>query len=510
MNQHFTIIIFVNFWLTISKYLLITLFIASGTLNIFSQAAGTLDYDFGGDGIVTIDIGTATNDLGYQTLVQPDGKVLIAGRSDDNLILVRLLPDGALDNSFGINGVLTYNNPSIYNYWVLKLFVKEDGKILVIWRPTYSGNNKKFAVIQLHANGFIDGSFGDSGVKIIDISGLGYSEEPKDAAFMESEGKIVIIGRFNSDEGTKGAMVRLNPNGTLDPSFSFDGKLVTEFFTSPSALILQENGKLLVISGSHLARFNVDGTIDYGFGDSGEVNLDFDGYFAEKQSDDKIVLVGESNDNVIALARIHPDGLLDTEFGDGGYVQYVMPYSISIEDVALQEDDRIVIIGENKDDDDLFVARFDPDGFIDASFSNGGFAQMGIGNSYTESAESVSIQMVDNKIVLAGYYWSDAETILVARFHGGALLPPVVATTDVYHLPVSIYPNPVRDELNIELPKGRFEVEVFDLQGRLVFSIGEEQSSFVTLDLHFLSPGIYGLKVTGREGSYVEKFVKVE
>lgn len=75
---------------------------------------GNLDSTFGNNGFIVIDINNSSNDAGNNIELQPDGKVILSGDTKDTTgdgdqFVVRLTPDGILDNTFGNNGIFTYS-----------------------------------------------------------------------------------------------------------------------------------------------------------------------------------------------------------------------------------------------------------------------------------------------------------------------------------------------------------------------------------------------------------------
>lgn len=122
--------------------------------------------------------------------------------------------------------------------------------------------------------------------------------------------------------------------GSLDPSFGQDG-IVTRDQAGIEAIAVQLDGKIVVAGGDfELARYLPDGSPDPSFGDGGHVETPFaDGGSADAvvvQADGKIVAAGSSGtppaaDAVFAVARYNPDGSLDASFGTGGTITTAFP-----------------------------------------------------------------------------------------------------------------------------------------------------------------------------------------
>ena len=158
---------------------------------------------------------------------------------------------------------------------------------------------------------------------------------------LQDDGKIVAAGAYGG--GGLFALARYNPNGSLDTSFSGDGTTVTAFGSGGArGVALQDDGKIVVAGGTGglpaardfaLARYNTNGALDTGFSGDGMLRTDIADVDAATgvavQEDGKIVAVGHADvlsvdhpDTAIsgdfALARYNPDGSLDASFSGNG------------------------------------------------------------------------------------------------------------------------------------------------------------------------------------------------
>jgi len=255
---------------------------------------GALDTSFDGDGKVTTAIGSA-NDWGRSVALQSDGKIVVAGRSATgstySFALVRYNPDGSLDTSFDGDGkVTTAVGSSSQGYSVV---VQSDGKIVVAGESDYN-----VALVRYNPDGSLNASFGVGGMVTTDLGSSGSSGDYGYSVVLQSDGKIVVSGMSNYNF----AVVRYNPEGSLDTTFAGDGKATTDFGSNDMGLsvALQYDGKIVVagLSGGvfAVARYNVDGSLDTSFSGDGKVNTEAgSGYGVAVQSDGKVVVAGESN-----------------------------------------------------------------------------------------------------------------------------------------------------------------------------------------------------------------------
>ena len=273
---------------------------------------GTLDPTFGSGGKVVTAIGSVG---GARALaLQPDGKLVAAGWSDGgsnyDFTLARYNPDGSLDSGFGSGGVVT---TAIGSGWdvAYALVLQPDGK-LVAAGDSDNGSNHDFALARYNPNGTLDSGFGSGGVVTTAI-GSGWATAY--ALALQPDGRLVAAGK--GWDGTKShfgfALARYDLDGTLDSTFGSGGKVTTaigSFDDGARALAPQPDGRLLAAgntwNGSNydvaLARYKTDGSLDKRFNETGKVTT----------------AIGSANDVANALA-LQPDGkLVAAGYSDGG------------------------------------------------------------------------------------------------------------------------------------------------------------------------------------------------
>ena len=288
------------------------------------------------------------------------------------------------------------------------------------------------------ADGDLDPTFGNGGKVVTDFSN---STDWLSRITVQPDGKIVAIGVTHPSH--RGALARYNPDGTLDATFGNGGKVVTvaSVRESASGLLILPDGKIM-ISGSidlpssvdtsfALLRYNSDGSVDPTFGNGGTVmtniaERDDQAYAIALQSDGKIVAAGrrgiqfypsEQRKGNVALARYNPDGSLDATFGNGGKV--VTDFGQGLESYALalmiQPDGKIVIAGEGSYY--FLVARYNSAGTLDTSFAGNGYAFANFSSNWDGATDA--LLQPDGKIVLVG--WSIAnspyDSFAMARFN---------------------------------------------------------------------------------------------
>jgi uncharacterized delta-60 repeat protein len=269
-------------------------------------------------------------------------------------------------------------------------------------------------------SGALDPSFGTGGRVITTFA----ADAAASAVAVQVDGKIVAAGGAGADF----ALARYNTDGTLDTSFSTNGKVTTAFAGGgfANAVAIQTDGKIVAAGGAGgfaLARYNTDGTLDTSFGTGGVVTTSVTSGSNQAnavaiQADGKIVAAGfaiPASRPHFALARYDTDGTLDSSFGTGGTVVTSFGTSGVANAIVLQPNEKIVLAGPNGGG--FALARYLTDGSLDASFGNGGKVATRLPNGAGGTAYAVALQP-DGKIVAGGSY--DFFKFAVARYkvHG--------------------------------------------------------------------------------------------
>lgn len=412
-----------------------TLFwVATGT----RAAPGDLDVtSFGsGTGKVITAIGS-NNDLVSAVALQPDGKIVVAGSclngANNDFCIARFLPGGALDTSFNATGkVITAIGPG--NDSASAVAIQPDGKIVVAGYCS-NGSNNDFCIARYLASGALDTSFNSTGTVITPI---GTSNDLAIAVALQPDGKIVIAG-FCFDASTRNScLARYLANGALDTSFNSTGTVVSPVGSSAS-LALQPDGKIVAAGPCYngvnndfcLARYLTNGALDASFNTTGAVVTavgpsDDNASAVAIQVDGKIVVAGACSNGVnsdFCLARYHPDGTLDASFNATGTVMTAIgPGNDVASGLALQPDGKIVVAGtcSNGSNNDFCLTRYLANGALDASFNANGKVITDISSS-PDNATTLALQP-DGKMVVAGYCFGGSNyDFCLARYQGGPI-----------------------------------------------------------------------------------------
>ncbi|MGI9019727.1 MAG: hypothetical protein ACR2G3_03315 [Solirubrobacterales bacterium] len=355
------------------------------------EANGDLDPSFSGDGRQTIGFPVnGDSDEGQAVAIQRDGKIVVAGFSWNHgeAALARLEADGDLDPSFSGDGRMTIRHirHRVIDFFVHGVAIQPDGKIVIA--GSYDGvfSNGDFALARVKANGKLDPSFSGDGFQKIKFRN-GSRDDVGRAVAIQRDGKIVVAGYSYRGSDYDFALARVKANGKLDHGFSGDGRQTIRFGNGDGddyafALAIQRDGKIVVTGLSYpgsgsasdfaVARVKANGKLDHAFSGNGRQTIKFGNKSVALgvaiQPDGKIVIAGWGDANLdsdFALARLEPDGDLDPSFsGDGRQTTDFLLFGDFGWAVALQRDGKIVVAGYSHQgpkgsvNTDFAVARF--------------------------------------------------------------------------------------------------------------------------------------------------------
>ncbi len=370
----------------------------------------SLDTTFNGTGYRLQSV-IAEHSQGYSMVLQPDGKMLVGGTTNDNLntqtsqrfAVIRMNSDGSLDDSFGNNGMVTTLLGFSASEGVLRL--QPDGKILLAGTSYSEGNYYDFTVIRYNADGTLDTSFNGIGYAVQSFNESSV-DEVRDMT-IQADGKIILIGRTGQIPGIPNiefniGVMRFDADGSLDTGFNQTGMLT---FGTPSiweeahAVITQADGKIIV-GGMHrttnekfyLLRLNANGEFDTSFGNDGTaITLVGSGHSMIStlalQSDGKILAGGTE-----FIVRYATNGSVDTSFANNG----IATAENSVGKIkVIAEDEFLVPINMS----DAGVVRYLSNGALDTNFSRATVVVVPDANCFPQSLDV----QTDGKIVLGGF-----------------------------------------------------------------------------------------------------------
>ncbi|MEZ4874480.1 MAG: T9SS type A sorting domain-containing protein [Flavobacteriaceae bacterium] len=202
---------------------------------------GNIDTSFGVDGIVVIPWDSQDNP--FKSITVNNDKTLLLKNKQYHLTINRIDSNGSLDNSFGNNGELTPFPSSTYG----SMTILESEKILA----ATSINTNTFSIRRFLADGELDLGFGNNGEITISLSNL-INFEIVDIKETIDNKILVSLIIYNYPELDENYILKINPNGELDTSFGSSGiftvpiEFIAEFTNYSSRINLFENGEILV------------------------------------------------------------------------------------------------------------------------------------------------------------------------------------------------------------------------------------------------------------------------
>ncbi len=410
------------------------------------------DQSFGTNGVVKTQFTDTTQ---YNsTAVQADGKIVVAGYtrngSNYDFLVVRYNTDGSLDNTFSGDGKDKTDFGSTNDY-ASSVGVQNDGKIVVA-----GSSNNRFALARYNTDGSLDNTFSGDGKQIDNFHG---SKDGARSAAIQSDGKIVVVGVASNSF----AVARYTAAGSLDNSFSGDGIQTTVFdihlfIEQANAVAIQNNGKIVAVGSAGekfaVARYNTDGSLDKTFSDDGrQITKAGEFSFARSvaiQKDGKIVVAGEiaaeETNGGYAIGRYNTDGSLDNTFnGDGIKRDYGFNF---INSIAIQSDGKIVgggsVQGHDETGPNFALFRFNNNGEPDSSFNGDGIQVTEISGVINGI---VDIAIANDKLYVVGNSYVPGHSGIVASY---LLNNPNNAPTVSISIPNNIvmYSSPARIKIN--------------------------------------------------------------
>lgn len=444
------------------------------------QYLGAVNYDFAAmkfDSLGNIDTTFAANgkfiysfgldDYANSLLIQNDDKIILGGVSSkwdgfninsifNQFSLIRLDNNGTIDSTFGINGKFELDFDPV-DCGAVAMSLQSDGKIIAVGKYN-NGASLQIIAIRLTQSGILDSSFGNGGITKIQLDTI-LKEDEATSCEIQQDDKI-LIGAITFDQSFFGrvfGLVRLTENGILDSSFGNNGFIKTDI---PN----QGNDYALALA---------------------------------LQSDGKIIQAGTcKNEKIMAICRYNNDGTLDGTFGNQG----IDTLNISlgkdiIRDVLVQDDKRIIIVGQTSSN--ACILRLTQYGQIDSTFNNTGINHFG--NSTGETFNNV-ILMNPNKILAGGYAHDSSGIFQFSAVAFNSILYSGINQNETDNTKLNIYPNPTNDILNINYTLttiSKSKIQFINSLGQIVIEASNQQTAGKytwTVDTKNYSNGIYYIR----------------
>jgi uncharacterized delta-60 repeat protein len=385
------------------------------------NVAGTLDTTFGVNGAYSRHIDAYA--YGSAVDIQADGKIVVAGTMYDapsggfDIAVLRLNANGTPDATFGTGGMVKLDFRQGFDA-ARAIVATAGGKILVAGTSASGPTGRNgFSIARLEADGRVDTTFGparDGGLPLINVGNgdLAAMSVTSDAIWLGGTGS-------NRDASLSMTVVKLTPAGLLDTAFNGTGIAMTPSGNDLWGFAMAMDDTGIFVGGLAnprfaVARFNLDGTLDAGFGLDG-ITVDPDVSFGGVQAlsirtDGRIIAIGAMPEvptngrQDIARVRYTGHGGRDSTYGTAGKaLTNLFDLSWDMRAVSMEADGRIVMAGSLYDahDSDFGVVRLLANGLPDYSFGGGGGVQS---ISFPGGSDHVyaMLKQADGMRVLAG------------------------------------------------------------------------------------------------------------
>lgn len=368
-----------------------------------------------------------TDDQGVALALRPDGRAVLAGRttidSVPQMAVFQFLPNGKPDLSFHWNakGALSFNmEPSAAH----AIDIDASGRVVLAGYGTENGD-EQFGIIRLLPNGAYDPTFGNNGRVLTDFNN---GQDQANAVVIQPDGKIIAAGFTKTGGDADIALARYLSDGTLDAGFGTGGKVSTKVGTLSDIardIALQPDGKILICGSTAdvltfnnpsyfvLARYAVDGKLDLTFGSTGVITTDVN---ADEENDiarslailpnGRIVVAGYSAVSLaskISVVRYRASGLIDNTFGkNGALTTEVKGYGNFCTKIQILPDQSLMLSGmaENIDFKDVFLVKLRSAGVVDSTFGLNGRVIRSL-SPKDDNAWSMALR-TDGRILVAG------------------------------------------------------------------------------------------------------------
>ena len=395
-----------------------------------AAADGNLDSSFSGDGKTLFDVlDGELDETAYLVRALPDGAIAVAGRVDGTPALLKVRANGTLETAFGVDGwVLDIFGASAD---LMGMAVTEGGEILVL--GSFGVSPRPGEIARFLPNGTLDPSFGVDGIVALDDAPVaGNQYFVAQGAALDSQGRLLVAGycRGTDCPGHPALVTRREADGDPDLGFGSSGWATSTLSLDNNVsacargwacignpLETDGSGSLFYASRRFLRLLHLDafGDPDPTFADDGLTHLGSTYQGIEALEHDPVsgkLYVALSNGSlpdgtaVAAIARLLPDGEIDESYRFAGLAPLTREEGAWILDLALQSDGKLLGVGmlnpDGIQESSFFLVRLNPNGTYDTSFDGDGWAryEFDLTSNGTDIANAVALS--GGKAVVVG------------------------------------------------------------------------------------------------------------
>ena len=485
------------------KKITLILFLFIYASNLHAQD-GTLDTTFGTNGIKVVPLMDYLSDM----TTDSNGKLIILGGQNSNIMIYRYNLDGTLDTNFDSDGAKEIDLGADFS---IGSSVAVDANDNIIIATNFYGK-----LVKLNAlDGTFDTTFGTSGIATY------LSDYDKFVKVAVDYNDKIVVCSYQFSSCCVNKIQRFNSNGTIDTSFNSGNEVQYIYgFSEPSrvnGLQIQDDNKIIVsvtetnnVPFSHgIKRFNTNGTEDTTF-TTGSTGVATTGYFNGIFYDGSNLFGLASNpsssvNSTATVIKYNSNGTKDTSFDSDGILNFIFntqynnnPYSI-----CFQPNGKPIIVASTRvqstaSNSNIALTRLNLDGTTDTTFGTNGITLVGLNTPNLNKSWSV-LNYINGKVYTLIF---NGTSIGLYRFNTGIILSN---TSFSNAEKITIVPNPTSNYLNIDSEKEIKSINVIDVAGR-VTSIKNFTNN--KIDVSNLSNGIYFIEVQTNDGAFKSKFIK--
>ena len=462
----------------------------------------------------------------YAYVTDNMGNIYSTGRLNNNdtsyeeIIIVKHMPNGVLDTSFGTDGMFTYDFGSMLYQRGNDIEIDANGKILVTGYVAESFTHRNLFVIRLNQNGTLDTSFNTNGVLEIDngYSNTGYK------IVVGDDGKIFVGGTISTSTVSQLAIIKLNDDGTYDTTFNLDGISATDIGNSSNNNYIKDmnilsDGKIMTLANTggsiSLFRFTDNGMPDttYGGGDgiyqyspgnagyeyyAKEFHINTDGTIFILATKDCVGCNPGSASNVSRwVFKIDTSGAYDNTFSGNG--EYYIGNFFNPPAAFAVSDTQEIYIAVKKYDFEL--QKLTSTGSLDTSFHSDGIWNP----TEVERRKMYPFEITidsSGELMVLGKFFYPGFTDDMFIYRDGLSQNNVILSVDENEVngTFAMYPNPTNDIVYVKNDNMQtaITVEIFNALGMRLFS-KEISNIDNTINLKGYTAGMYYAKVLGTD-----------
>lgn len=443
------------------------------------------DPTFASNGIYNLQTGISylgeltetTNAVFYESFDSNSNQLLISKATSYN---------GSPDLTFGTNGKTALN----YTADALVGFIRHSNNTLTLLLKRYdSANNINYLdVVRLLANGQLDPSFSNGGIK--SLANFNQDNFNIKNNLIEQGNKIIVSGTGIDTNGFFDGYThtfRLNSDGTPDNSFGDNGELST--YGIPR-IILDKQSNIIILEHNTIKKYTSDGQLMTGFGNNGTalfngVNVNV----IKADSANRIIYAQLGSLTPATIGRLNADGTPDTTFSYTG--------TLGLEFWDIYEKNNSYYIAGYADLNNApayYLSKLNQNGAIDTVFGE-----------YVENDSNLlyhfihAIKVFDNNVIVYG----DGPTKEIVKYllNGTATLPTAETVKNNTEF---TFESPVKQDLVYQSKEKINKIEIYSVDGRLLKTINKNNS-----DVSELSKGVYFAKAIFENGKvFTKKLIK--